>query len=265
MLKSHHLIGMIAITLAITSCEKKPYSPPQETKEETKARYDKLLACKPDKPLSKGELYEKAMVQYWQKKTDYAFRADYNAYESEMEKPKLYRNKLAGNEYQFKCGLTYHADGTPDKVTNDICYPYQVYQFDDLNDFYFGDDKESKNKNIYDFIKNNNAQVYRWDKQPPIYTKEHYNKDVDFMVRHSIDRVRIYPKDCCKLLNYQEVLSQEKNGVFYYSGWSRSLVSKEHLSKHHFLSIKTIETRFHDNTVEDTYFLYPITHCGKIL
>lgn len=205
------------------------------------------------------------MVQYWKEKTDYAFRADYNAYESEMEKPKLYRNELTGNEYKNQCGLTYHTDGTPDKVTNDVCYPYQVYQFDDLKDFYFGDDKQFKNKNLNDFIVNNKAQVYRWDKQPPIYTAEHYNKDVDFMVRHSIDKPDIYPKDCCKLLSYDEVLDKEKSGVFYFSGWRRTLLYKEALSNHYFLSIKTIDIRFQDNTIEDTYFLYPITHCGDIL
>lgn len=263
-IKKSYYMAVFLVAIILGGCEKKPYSPPQETKEETKARYDKLLACKLDKPLSKGELYEKAMVQYWQYRTYSAFGADYTAYEIETEKPKEYRNKLAGNEYQIRCGLTYHPDGTPDKVTRDVCYPYQVYQFDDLKDFYFGYDRELKNKNLNDFIANNKAQVYRWDKQPPIYTTEHYSKDVDFMVMHSRSS-GIYPKDCCKLLSYEEILNQEKNNVNYSHNWDWTATPIESLSHLNFLSIKLITNMDKNNNIDTINILHPVTKCGDIL
>lgn len=257
-------LTLLTLTLALIGCKKQPYAPPKETKEETQARYTKMLACKPDEPLSKGELYEKAMISYWKYNTNSAFSADYAAYETEMEKPKLYRNELAGNEYQIKCGLTYHTDGTPDKVTKDVCYPYQVYQFDNLRDFYFVDDKDFKNKNINDFIINNKAQVYRWDKQPPIYKAENYHKDVDFMVRHQTYYLDIYPTDCCKLLSYDEVLQRNKSSTYAYR-WHEESVPIEMLQQNNFLLIKKLYNIITQPPYKESYSIYPVTHCGDIL
>lgn len=253
------------VTIILSGCTLEQQKPKSftETEEETKARYDKLLACKPNKPLSKGELYEKAMIQYWENNTNSAFNADAVAYESEMEKPKEYRNKLIGNEYQIKCNLTYHEDGTPDKVINDICYPYQVYQFKNLRDFYFGNYKESKNKNLADFIVNNKAQVYRWDKQPPIYKAENYNKDVDFMVRQNLYSLSIYPTDCCKLLSYNELLQKDTNHIYAHR-WYKEILPLESLYNHNFLVIKT-SYGILNPPYQEYYSVYPITQCGEII
>lgn len=261
---------VLAITFIISGCDnEKPYSPTREPREQVQARYNKMLACQPKMPLSRSELYEKAMLEYWKRRTRSAFSADAAAYSTELEKPKLYRNKLNGDEYKIKCGLTYYPDGTPDKVTNDICYPYQVYQFDELKDFYFFDDKEYKNKNLNDFIINNQAKVYRWDKQLPIYKAKNYNKDVDFMVRHDVYTLDIYPKDCCKLLTYNEVLEQEKNGISFYDNWRTDVAPIESLSQYSFLIIKTLYDIIGRTTTEppykENYDIFAITHCGEIL
>lgn len=263
-MKNLKILAYVFVVIYLSGCEKKPTSF-LETKEERQARYNKILSCKPDKPLSKGELYEKAMVQYWQHKTNSAFNADADAYETELEKPEEYRRNLRGDEYKEACSLTYHKDGTPDKVTNDVCYPYQVYQFDDLKDFSFGDDKEYKNKNLTDFIVNNKAQVYRWDKQPPIYKAENYNKDVDFMVRQSVRNVNIYPKDCCKLFSYEEIINQQNSGKFYFSKWDKDIAPMNTLTGYNFLTIKNLYNVFDNKRYETTYWLIPITECGDIL
>lgn len=251
----HTLPIMIIISLVLCACSDKPKKPPiPDLKEEA----EKLLDCTPDMPLSKGELYERAMVDFLQKETDFAWEADYHIWDYQQEKPEYERKEFDGDEVAKLCGLTYDWLGRPKAITKDRCYPYQIKKYDEYHDLVY----ENKGHSFESFIASSQAKVYRPNIDPPIYKAENYNKDVNFVVVHNRGYRDFYPKDCCKLISYDEAQSRKAYIRSFYH-------MPENQSKQlNVLMIKTWIFSHKENErliPEDLYRFYAISPCGKIL
>lgn len=246
--------ALLILYLLFCGCSNKPKTPPTiDYQEQT----EKLLACKPDKPLSKGELYERAMVDFFQEETNEFWWEDYERWNKEQEKPPIEREELNGDEVAQLCGLTYDWLGRPKAITKDRCYPYQITKYDNYHDLTYHKDQA---KSFEQFIVDSEAKVYRWDKQPPIYKAENYNKDVDFIVIHKY--ATIYPKDCCKLISYEEAKNREAYIPSFYD------MPEDVPKQLNVLMIKNWIFSHKDNgklISKNNYHFYAVSPCGKIL
>lgn len=248
-------LACVLISVIIQGCSDKPKKPPAI---DHKAQAKELLACVPDTPLSKGELYERAMVDFLQKETDFAWEADYHIWDYQQEKPEYERKEFDGDEVAKLCGLTYDWLGKPKAITKDRCYPYQITKYDEYHDLVY----ENKGQSFESFIASSQAKVYRPNMDPPIYKTENYNKDVDFVVVHNREYNDIYPKDCCKLISYDEAQSRKVYIRSFYH------IPENQSKKLNVLMIKTWIFSHKENErliPEDRYRFYTISPCGKVL
>lgn len=249
------IIAMLFVFIIAQGCSDKPQKPPAIDLE---AEAKELLACTPNTPLSKGELYERAMVDFLQKETSKAWMADYWRWEHQQEKPSYERTELNGDEIAKLCGLTYDWLGRPKKITKDRCYPYQITKYDKYHDLIY----ENKNKTFEQFIADSEAKVYRPNISPPIYKSENYNKDVDFVIVHNRGYETVYPKDCCKLISYDEASSKKK-----FTMWGATYVPDNQLSQFNVLMIKTWIFSHRENNKfipKENYRFYAVSSCGKL-
>lgn len=246
---------LFIICLVMCGCNEPPKRPPAIDYE---AQAKELLACTPDTPLSKGELYERAMVDFLQKETDFAWEADYWRWDYQQEKPPIEREKFNGDEVAKLCGLTYDWLGRPKAITKDRCYPYHITKYDEYHDLVY----ENKGHSFESFIANSQAKVYRPNIDPSIYKAENHNKDVDFVVVHNRGAEDIYPKDCCKLISYDEAQSRK---AYIRSFYHMPENQPKQLSV---LMIKTWIFSHKENgrlIPEDRYRFYAISPCGRII
>lgn len=114
---------------------------------------------------------------------------------------------------------------------------------------------------------------------------ELYNKKADFAVI-SIRNLGWYPKDCCKIVNYNQMTKllkksrMEKNTSSYRPDWRSYLLPEIELQDYNFLVVKTlgislrkenIYTFLYNNkdykpgSLQYRYSYSPITPCGKTL
>lgn len=256
----HTLPIMIIISLVLCACSDKPKKPPiPDLKEEA----EKLLACTPDTPLSKGELYERAMVDFLQKETDKAWWGDYYNWDYQQDKMPDERAELNGDEVAKMCGLTYNWLGRPKAITKDRCYPYQITKYDEYRDF----DYRYQARSFESFLVNSEAKVYRPNIDLPIYKAENHDKDVDFVLIHNNSvRESLYPKDCCKLITYNEM--EYRDTILRGFNHIPSYIPKNQLQQLGILEIKEWGYDYDKNgkkIPKDHHSFYAISPCGKII
>lgn len=214
-------------------------------------KYLKEMYCTPEQPIDKGTIFAEAMQQYWQAEMAYLW----NRYDAP--------DQVGGGEpdnVKDVCGLEWSKSwisSDTKTITQDNCYPFVVK-----------DDGTRK--------------VYKPEIDNYVYQPEFYNKDTDFIVlRNAINRDKsdnlgypndAYPKDCCRLLTYQEMIEEQNHidenefeVIRYYLNTRQDKISWYHIpddeliSKMFFLRIKR---RHRDLSNEITY--YPVSQCGKV-
>lgn len=219
-------------------------------KSNIRKEYLKELNCVPEQPIDKGIIFAETMKQYWLAEMAYLWDR-YNS-------PKEMSNYEVDNVKNV-CGLEWKKSWIgPDTktITQDNCYPFIV--------------KADGSK-----------KVYKPEIDNYVYKPEFYNKDTDFIVlRNATNNDEsdnfgypnsAYPKDCCKLLTYQEMI-EEQNHIdenefkvwkYYMDTENRRntwyhISDNELLSKMFFLRIK------HKDKIGYEIAYYPVSQCGKV-
>ena len=208
-----------------------------------KKQYIQELSCVPEKPIDKGIIYAEALKQYWPWEMDsiwYRYRQNKRG-----EHPTgAYDGELDAERIKRKCGLEENIWGKH-WFRKDDCFP-KVLQNENHNDI---------------------AYVYKPQERNYLYKPENNNKDVDFIVKFSNV---IYPKNCCKLLTYEEVKNEmnylrkikEKemnNHKFYIHDIKYEDINL--LSKLYFLRV----FRYDESNVAGGEIRYlSISQCGKV-
>lgn len=251
---------LFIICLVMCGCNEPPKRPPVIDRE---TYIKELLSCTPDKPLSKGELYERAMVDFLQEKTDEAWWGDYQRWEYQQEKPPIEREKFNGDEVAQLCGLIYNWLGRPKAITKDRCYPYHITKYDEYQDF----DYRHQARSFESFLVSSEAKVYRPNIDPPIYKAENHDKNVDFVLIHNNSvRESLYPKDCCKLITYNEM--KYRDAMLRGFNHIPSHIPKNQLQQLSILEIKEWGYDYDKNgkkIPKDHHSFYVISPCGRII
>lgn len=258
-------IYLLLFVLLLSAC--------QTEEEKRQAHLEELLSCKPETPLSKGELYERAMQDYWKYRMEWVWEADKYLIEKQEEEysglgwlaPSVDK-KIATK----KCGLTWTWLGKPDKITKDTCYPRKITQYHTVEDSIYS--YKHPEKTIEEFLKNRGAKSYRLERDPPLYRAEFYNKDTDFTVVHAMPAsYDFYPKDCCTLMTIQgikafrdEYREQWKEGIWVH-GWRKDMIKKHIDNSYLFLVVKYFYGSTEKRGYSIDYYYYPISHCGKLI
>lgn len=246
---------LFIIYLVICGCGELPKTPPAINPVPSAKE---LLSCMPDKPLLKGELYELAMVDFLQEETDKAWWGDYWRWKYQQEISPDERVELNDDEVAQLCGLTYNWLGKPKAITKERCYPYQIKKYDGYQDFAY----KYKGQSFEQFIVDSEAKVYRPNIDEPIYKAENYNKDVDFVLIHNKYFESLYPKDCCKLISYDE--AEKKKAIIR----GDEYIPKSQLQNFSVLEVKEWYSKFENNgkiEPKERYHFFLVSFCGKIV
>lgn len=257
-------IYLLLFALLLSAC--------QTEDKKRQAHLEELLSCKPETPLSKGELYELAMQDYWHQHMEKVWSADKEMVEWQEENNygDIFSGPIDKKVATKRCGLTWTWLGKPDKITKNACYPRKITQYHTFNDLNW-----SAHVDEYEdfdvFMESRDAIYYHPDSDPPIYLAENYNKPVNFsMVEAQPRSFSIYPKDCCSLTTYQEIKLLEKSlegrkEILLFRNEGGSIPNKE-ITNYSFLIIKTYMSTLSQNTpYHIIYRYYPISHCGQLL
>ncbi len=256
-----YLLFIVLLSLHLAGCDEPTY---QRSREEIDRENAENFACKLEKPLTKGELYERAMQDYWNNQITMLWDIDKAFYEEKKSYTGSYTPKDMGTKV---CGLTWTWLGKPKSIEKNTCYPLKVTKYHKFKELFFGAEKTFEK-----FMENRVEQVYRPEIDSPLYTADFYNKDNKFsVVLFNPFSYRVFPRDCCKLTTYQEILDLEEqhknfssNEVFITRSKNKRM-SKEELRNYYFLVIKYLLWNSQsEKGYDEGYEYYQISHCGKI-
>lgn len=247
-----NILLLISLSLLLASCDR--------------GHHAELLACRPERPLSKGELYEQAMRDYWNNQMNWAWVADKYLVEDFGAEDNDIATKA--------CGLTRTWWGKPKQITNEVCYPWKIAKQQNAKDYFYTD---TDSEDTYtEFLQNRGGIVYHPESDPPLYTEEFHSQDVNFSVVHSMPgSYWTYPEDCCKLMTYEQILalkeqyadqSLDKEVRVSFFEWSSSKLSTEEmdsLRNNYFLVIKVLSFDY-GYGFSPMYFYNPISDCGRL-
>ncbi len=245
------------------------------------AKYHELLACKPEKPLSEGELYARAMQDYWRHEMASVWRS--NAYLDEKFGKEL---PSGASESPWALGSFCRYIRDPDKplaINDDNCYPRILRQDNTLEKFYQRAEELQNDKPMIDDLLQRN-EMYRPETEGYLYTPDLYHREARFAV-YSTALMRWYPKDCCTIVSYEQMMKLDQQakiggglgGLPYYSpNWRSDLMPEKKINNYFlitkYLNIlpikKTLSRYFYENDIYQYKYRYryrPITSCGKIL
>lgn len=224
-----------------------------------KERMIKWHSCQPEKPLSKGEIYAKAMQEYWYRKMEWVLNFDkYN--DENMGLIDGFRHRENAN----MCSIE------DDKFESDFCYPW-VINFPTL------DKMLEKHYNILykidnyylEFIKGElNGKPYKPEENDFLYQSKHYNENTSFsLIHHYYSRLSMYESDCCKLVDYDDYQKDLTNHNLKNKIWRRWIeedISQDILEKVYFLRVEKID--FHVSFSDDKKFIdyFLVNHCGNL-
>ncbi|MBQ9682640.1 MAG: hypothetical protein IJV35_05145 [Neisseriaceae bacterium] len=220
-------------------------------------KYLKELSCIPKKPIDKGVIFAEAMQQYWQSDIDYIW----HYYERNINSSAV-EDQYSAEQLGAKCGMEKKFWGKR-WFSEDNCYPLVI------------------NSNGSEF-------VYKPEQDGYLYEAKYYDQDTPFEVMSGRDRLKmVYPKDCCRLLTYQEIIKEQTEIEKQYNSSKINLIRKyieterfnkdtqigwyvddEHLlNQVLFLRIKSQITEWVprkplNNWTSIEY--YPVSLCGKV-
>lgn len=255
-----YLLFILLLSLHLAGCDEPTY---QRSREEIDRENAENFACKLEKPLTKGELYERAMQDYWNNQITMLWDLDRAFYEERKSYTGSYTPKDMGTEM---CGLTWTWLGKPKSIEKSTCYPLKITKYHEFKDFLFTEETFEQ------FMKKRVEQVYRPEIDSPIYTADFYNKDNNFSVaQFNPFGYRVYLRDCCKLMSYQETLDLEEQykdfslHEVFDMRFEDKRMSKEELRNYSYLVIKylTLASQPEKRYVEN-YGYYQVSHCGRI-
>ena len=215
-------------------------------------QYLKELSCIPKKPIDKGVIFAEAMKQYWQADINYIW----HFYDSNINSTAWDEQSWA-EEIKNKCGLEKNFWGNERWFNKDTCYP-----------------------NVTNA--NGSKFVYKPEQDEYLYKPQHYNQDTPFEV---IREEHIYPKDCCRLLTYQEMIKEQTEiekqdnssnisvGKMYIdtSNYNKNTQKGYHIDDERllnqvlFLRVKSfyISSAGLDD-IKTAFRYYPVSLCGKV-
>ncbi len=252
------------------------------------AKYNEQLACRPEKPLSEGELFARAMQDYWRIEMERTKRSNdsMNA-EFGQEIPRKLKSVIWA--YGSVCLYEYDKNAKDNFVINEEnCYPRILRDNNTIEKLYHqGLVLSSENGNIwndYRFIRNllETNPAYHPETDPYLYSPEEYNRQTDFAM-YSTAMMQWYPKDCCTIVNYEQMLKiRKKMGEFkgyptYMSDWRPDILPLDQLQGQYFLLRKYVRTsltkgRIYDFVFDEKfrrmamrYHFNPITPCGEVI
>lgn len=216
----------------------------------------KTLSCKPQAPLSQGELFALAMQDYWKK----FLRGLWEQDQSLNEFYPLRGGAI--NVTDSDCGLIRDKKGNPMRIDRKTCYPWKMGKYDTLEKLQeqlknvpehfkgvseFNKVHQNPGGWIYDEIVQSvlQGEVYSPD-EGVLYQPEHHNQDADFaLLGKNGPSIYWYPRDCCRLMSYSEVLAEQerlnpppRTGIFSVLLTSSDLPPGTRMEALHFLRVK---------------------------
>lgn len=121
---SHRFLLWIFLLCILTSCTKEENITDEQRFEQQRANFLKQASCKPEKALSQGEIYAKAMQQYWQESIDGLFTIDKFLNEEFPKGDGLH------TETQDICELNIVSR----KIYSNYCYPWKISTVQNLEE-----------------------------------------------------------------------------------------------------------------------------------
>lgn len=243
---------------------------------------DEKRNCRPQFALSKEELFELAMEDYFQILIT-------GIWDDDLDTQEFYPLYYRPTFYKNICGLERDACGKPIRMSQQVCYPHKISHYRTLESLTqrlieVGDTADYQEL-LTPIL---SATPYKPNENIPIYRGEFYNQDTDFSVIYSkTGAVRFYAQDCCRLLSYEEAVEDYEN--FRQSGMKKLDIlkpSEKYGDKYHFLRVAYYVLYFYDDmesrytndfinrdksilafmkekqSLDVTY--YPVSDCGKI-
>ncbi|ROV57049.1 hypothetical protein [Neisseria chenwenguii] len=214
MVKQPDLTLMESIARKFESHEERKERLHQEAlvrEEMLKQEFLKQASCKPEKPLSKGEIYALAMQDYWKIQMNELWGAEEEI--SQLKEEGQFSDEVPSDINEKICQLERDEDGKPIRFGNKACYPWKLTEYDTFEKLQEWKDNGGKAENLEDLFGNEWKGEYYDPEKGFLQQPDFYNKESDFaVVQRSMNETRWYPRDCCGLLSYDEVI-QKKTGT----------------------------------------------------
>lgn len=281
MVKQPDLTLMESIARKFESHEEREERLHQEAlvrEEMLKQEFLKQASCTPDKPLSKGEIYALAMQDYWKTQMNELWDAEKKI--SQLKEEGQFSDEIPSDINEQICQLERDKDGNPLRFGNKACYPWKLTEYDTFEKLQEWKDNGGTAENLEDLFGNEWKGEYYDPAKGFLQQPDFYNKESDFaVVQRSMNETRWYPRDCCGLLSYDEVIQKKLGMRVVYWGWDNfSEREKKTFKKLYFLSIKfkniDYNARFsngqefivsHGKGRNYIFGIFPISPCGKII
>ncbi len=248
-----------------------------------------FFACKPEKPLSREEVFARAMQNYWRREMERLWALDKALGEDEF--PPV-TTDITDNT----CGLVRDKRGNPLTISRDTCYPWKITEYGtleklrariqdvpDLLTEWWSTNKQASADNTYDIIVREilRGQVIHPERELPYSPEDLKGGRAGFaIIRHDGPGIWWYEPDCCKLMTYGELPEKDrKSDPFWISPYLRYLPLGTRIEDVMFLTVMTypVDTTW-PNGRNGTLYLdrgklyenYPITFyfivspCGAI-
>lgn len=258
----------LMLCLVLTACvDVRPKAPIETT--------DRSLSCISEKPLSKGELYAKGMQDYFKLRT-------HKILESHEYMNEEY-NVIVGEYNRFysqSCGIL-EDDDNVSHFTSKACFPYKTTKydtFDKLKQWHkHGIEVEDYQQLISQYWQGTVIDPYH----ESVYKPEWYNRSADFaIVQYIGGTIKYYPKDCCQLVDFNEVNQVRELETYTYR------VNEQLYKPFYFLRIKAIDIdevrdpkklnylknqkskdflRLLKEGDEKKHFYVALNHCGNVV
>lgn len=261
-------IFIMMLCLALTACvDIRPKAPIDIT--------DRSLSCVHEKPLSKGELYARGMQDYFKLRMNDILKSHEDINEE--------YDAIVGEYNPFytkSCGILENADNVS-HFASQVCFPYKITTYDTLDKLKQWH-KHGIGTTDYMQLISKYWQGKAFDPyQDMVYKPEWYNHAADFaIVQHIGHTITYYPKDCCKLMDFNEI-NQAREWASHHYRENEQLYKPFYFLKIDSITVDVIEEPNQLNylknpkskefleLLEDNYHsssIYAIlNHCGNIV
>ncbi|ASK27277.1 hypothetical protein [Neisseria chenwenguii] len=246
--------------------------------EQRRQEFLKQASCKPEKPLSKGEIYALAMQDYWKIQMNELWGAEEKI--DWWKELGIFLDEIPSDINEKICQLERDEDGKPIRFGNKACYPWKLTEYDTFEKLQEWKDNGGKAENLEDLFGNEWRGEYYDPEKGFLQQPDFYNKESDFaVVQRDYGGTVWYPRDCCGLLSYDETVQNGLDSQVVYSGLANLSGKKNEIfKKMYFL---TIRFKYIDYNVKSDsgleyvvsygknenyiFRVFPVSSCGKVI
>lgn len=233
----------------------------EEKKELYLQKIEEMTSCQPEIPLSKGEIYAKAMQEYWRRQMNWVLNYD-----------EYLGTDDAGFKITANSELCKIEDG---HFKSTYCYPWRIdlpITLEYLQKKYPTYIKEGYLYGVKNLLQ---GKIYDPKKEDYLYQPEYYNQDAPFSIIQNYElNKHWYAPDCCRLVDYEDYEKiDDLNNKNIIKGlvlrkWDSNF-PKDKLQKINFLRLKVhyLNTSGFPEFNTDGFSIYyiPVNHCGNII